>query len=397
MIVSESVTRLASPIVYALVPVLVAVDHGEWVAGILIAAANIFEAVLIEPIAGMFADRHGSKPAVILGNILMGTAALVWLFFSIESMIVLSIFTLLLFSSYGFRNASETYVLRMSSKREGGLIFGITENIYAIAYFLSSILIPFFVIAENQILAAWLLLASSVFCFLGVMRIPNDIAPSRQRKKIRLTDMLKPWAAVRRAFYFLRKSNYYPVMAIGSAVFEGLFYGAIWFVFPLHIAQESTGLFEGGLQLGIYEVVTILMAGYTGYLADKYNWRHIHSLGWFVMALGVILLPFSNYPLWLILIGLIIAIGNNLFVFAADHALELYDGDHSADGSFLSLKQIALDTGYAISPLMVGFLYSAYGFTVSLSSISVLCVILAAMMIRITYKSERQQARAKRA
>jgi len=376
--------------IYGVLPVVIAVLYGEWYAGAIISALCLVEALLINPIGGNLSDRIGSRKTVMIGLASGFLAGLVWILFSLNNPFVLVLFTTLLFIGYGFRDSSETYILRITKKDEGGMAFGLYGNISSLAIFLATVTLPFFVIAGHEVFAAWALMAVYGISFTILSFLPDDIA-ARQLERSSLLHSMNPIPAIKNGIRFIKENKNYPLLLIGATLFEGVFYGTIWFVFPLHIAKIGLSGGGGGLQLGVYDLVTALFAGYAGYLADKYNWRHTHSLGWIFVIAGLIALPFYGWPTWLIIVGFIIAIGNNLSYYSAAHALEANDIDHREDGEFVGLKSIVSSLGYAIAPLIAGFMYSTYGFKPALIASSSICIVLALSMVWLTWELENKE------
>jgi len=387
-----SLASFAGAVVYATLPVIIAISHGEWYAGVLVSACSFMEAMLIDPIAGGLSDRIGSRKTVMAGFIIGILAGILWLTLPMQNVISLIAVCMLLYVAYGFRESSETYVLRTVKQDEGGMAFGLFGNINSLAIFLATASLPLFILSGHEAWAAWVLIATYGLSFLILLFLPDDIA---ERKGGSFFESMNPVPAIRNGWKFIKINRLYPMLIVGAAFFEGMFYGTIWFIFPIHLAKAAVGG-GSGFQLGIYDLVTALFAGYAGYLADRYNWRHTHSIGWIFVILGLMVLPFYELPAWLIMVGFIIAVGNNLSYYAASHALEANDIDHKEDGEFIGLKNIITNLGWAISPLIAGFLYSRYGFTFSLVVNSSLCILIALAMVWLTWKLEAREPDAKR-
>lgn len=384
LVLSDSFLRYITALAYAIFPIIVADLYNEWVAGLFFGVFNLISAFLLNPIVGNLADKYGSKPMLIFYRIILIISGIVWLVMPVNLYMVL-IFMSLLFLSYSLR-VNETYVLRVTNKSEGGLIFGISENVYSIAYFLSTLSIAFFTLTSNHKYAAWMMIIFGLFNLISVMFIKNDFVKKNKKEKRSILSDLNPFNSIKSAMHFVRMNGNYPLMTLSASAFQGIFYGTIWFIFPLYLAQAGISSIEGGLQLGIYELVTIFIAGICGYMADKYNWKHIHSIGWFLVMVGVMLMPFFAWPLSLIIIGFVIGVGNNMFVFAAEHALEAFDIDHKEDGAFMATNKMVGDFSYGISPVIAGFLYFEYGFEIALMFSSFICILLAIWMIWLTYR-----------
>lgn len=396
MLIGEASLRLITEINYAILPVFIMTIYNEFIAGIFMAIANSIQAFILNPISGSLADRNGTKPLMIIGSIVLIIGSLIMSFMPLSLGSVI-IFTVSLFFYYALRN-TETYILRMAQKNKGGLIFGVSENIFSISYFLTTIFIPFFLINDMYKVATLIVSVVATINLFIIFTIKNDnvFLGAGNKSKGSIFSSISPLKSIKSGINFVKVNNNYPLMTLSGATFQGVFYGSIWFLIPIQIVNVGFSGFYDGLQLGIYEIVTIFLATYSGYLADKYNWRHLHSFGWCLVVIGVLFLPFYSFPLGLIIIGAIIALGNNLFWFAAEHALEKYDIDHEEDGEFISLKTMMSNLGYAISPLVCGFLYKVYGFSVALLFASVVCSIIGVWMIYLTFESEKKDIIAER-
>ena len=107
------------------------------------------------------------------------------------------------------------------------------------------------------------------------------------------------------------------------------------------------------------------------------------------MIIGLLALPFYAWPMSLIIIGIIIGIGNNLSNSAAKHTLGYYDNDHDEDGSFAATSKMSMNIGYGIAPILAGYFYFNYGFSVAMAVATVSCSLLGLWMLYLTYKLEK--------
>lgn len=368
-------------VLYAILPVLYAAKYNEWLAGLIVGGFNILQAFFLNPIFGNLSDRYGSRRVMMASTLCGSIAALTWLLIPFLHTSILFVSTLFLFGGYTLRGVSEAYFLRTSEKNEGGFIFGLSENVYALSYFLVTLSIPYFLITKHQYYAGIILLFCSLTGYLFIAHLPEEKKDKKMRKSLKDVFALNPLAAIKRGMHFVRVNHYAPVPAIAIGFFESIFFGTIWFVFPLHLQQIGTERFSDGLILGIYEVVTIFAAAYIGYLADKHDWRKLFFLGWGFITIGVMALPFFDWPMWLIIVGLIIAFGDNMAAFSGLHLLEATDDDHAEDGAFVAFRYLFSDVGYAIAPIIAGFLYYSFGFRIGLTFASFVGLVLGTTMI----------------
>ena len=380
---AEFFTKIMTALVYGILPVVLMILYDEWRAGLFIGIIGLLQAFLVDPISGTLSDKIGARKLMIYSSISLFLAGLVWLIFPINS-ITLLLFTILFFMNYGFRNV-DAYILRATKKEESGFIFGVFTDILAIGCFISTLLIPYFAVNQNIKLIGFMMIFFSLYGIFILLNIKDDL---KKKTKINLSSF-NIFLNLKNSIHFIKTNNGYPLLSLGTSIFEGLFYGVIWFVIPVHVVNSGLSGLNEGLQLGIYEVITIFIAGYTGYLADKYNWKHIHSFGWIFMILGLIALPFYSWPTSLIIIGVIIAIGNNLSNSAAKHTLGFYDNDHDEDGSFSATSKMSMNIGYGIAPILAGYFYFNYGFSPAMAVATVSCSILGLWMLYLTWKLEK--------
>lgn len=372
-------------LLYAILPVIFAGLFNAWKAGLLIGLLNLIQGLILNPTAGNLSDKIGCKPIMLMATISAFFAGIFWIMVPLSSIYTVLLFGILLFSSYTLKNLTETYLLRVTPKDEGGIVFGLGENIYAIAFFAVTLSIPFFIKFTNGHKLGIILTVCALLTFIFILLLKNDkkfkyLAANRAIK------IINPFQTIKNGLHFIKKNQYFPLLIVADVVFESIFYGTIWFVFPLHLLKNNSANLMDGLILGIYEVVTILFAGYIGHLADKYNWKKIAILGWLSIALGVIAMPFYSWPIWLIIVGFIIAFGNNLAAFSAFHALAKYNIDHKEDGAFIAFKYMVSDVLYALTPALVGILYFNFGFSVSLITPVIAGLTLSALIIKFVKK-----------
>lgn len=373
------VARVVSSTAFGVLPVIIAASYGDWASGALMSALSLLQAFLFDPIAGMIADRYGGKRAVVLGTAATLAAGVWWVFVPLDHWMSLLVFSIILYMSYALRAESSVYYLRMSARDEGGIIFGLAQNTSSIATFFSSLLVPVFVVASMHHAAAVLLAASAAFSLVMIAGLPSDRYFNR-RKNDTAGMVANPLATIRVGYRFMRRNGWFPSFAFGSALFEGVFYGTLWFVVPLHLAASGAGIAEG-MMLGIFELVAILFGALSGYAADKVGWRKVIVLGWTSIAAGAVLYLLREDTLWLVAVGALIGFGDTIAISAAGHALEAGDDDHDHDGAFIGFANMATDIGYGIAPVVGGVLYGTWGFSAAFGFAAAVVVLLAVAMI----------------
>lgn len=377
LIFVEALPRCGTSILFALLTVMIADVSNAAIAGIAFSGFAVFEMFVTDPLGGTMADRFGSRLTLRVQALLTFATGLLLLVLP-KTFWAFMLIGVTLFTCYGLRMMG-AYLLRMIKRNEGGFIFGLSETTVSCAYFVCTMSIPFFARNDRSPLIAYLLMLTSTIYFIVVSRLPDD------RKKIRIKHRRKgsafnPWDTIRHGVHFIRRNEGYPLMPLMSAFFEGIFYSTVWFVFPLRFAELSA---HGGtgLEMGIYDLVTLSFAGLCGYLADRYNWKLIHGLGWLLILVGSVVLPNAAASITLTLTGLVIAVGNNLSHFSAEHVLTKFDIDHREDGSFMALMTMVGGVGAVVSPIIAGYLYYHLGFSAGIGYACMVSAMIAVFMI----------------
>lgn len=377
LILAEGLPRYATAILYALLAVLIAEHSNEAVAGMAFSLFALFELLITDPLGGALADRFGARSTLYIHAIISCLTGII-LFLFPQTLGTALLVGFALFTCFGLRTIG-VYLLRITNRNEGGFVFGLSESVISLAYFLSTMSIPFFSHSGRTSWVAIILMLASVAYFIVIMRLPDDRKnklPLGKRKGY----AFNPIDTIKHGLHFVRVNHHIPIMPLAAYFFEGIFYSTIWFVFPLRFSKLETSGFAG-LELGIYDLVTIFFAGVCGYLADRYNWKIVNTIGWFFVLIGVTLLPAASVSVSLILAGLVIAVGNNLSYFSAEHALTKYDIDHREDGSFMALMTMLRSLGYVVSPMIAGFLYHRFNFSVALIYACILSGAIALFMM----------------
>lgn len=128
---------------------------------------------------------------------------------------------------------------------------------------------------------------------------------------------------------------------------------------PLY-ASRIVGLDAGavGLVLSISSVVDMFMFIPAGYIMDNYGRKFATVPSFFIMGIGLAMVPFTHSFVSLAAVGLLIGFGNGIgsgtmMTLGADLAPE------GATGEFLGVWRFVQDCGNAVAPLMVGVVASS--------------------------------------
>lgn len=155
---------------------------------------------------------------------------------------------------------------------------------------------------------------------------------------------------------------------------SSIFYGVIWFIVPLVIAhQANSGLLSLGL--GIFDFAVVVLGFILGNMADKGNKRTLVFFGLLLFSISGMLLGF-NFG-WLFLIfGFLATTGDEMAAISLWSWLHSLDRDHANDGLVSGVLNLFGDLGWAIGPILAGFLYGLVGPSWTIASAATLIFLI---------------------
>jgi len=381
----HGIVGILGSIIFGLMPVMLEfLWDNKQMAGIIIMLLTAFQVFILNPLAGNLIDIKGTLFSLKIGILLEFTGAFALAFYGNTWGIY--IFLLGVMGRWAFY-MSGTFVLERTPQKNGGFWFGVREEILAISNILGLICLSWFLAREH-----WLILPFIMVCLdIIALSILHLIQPQKKKNKSSKFNFKKFISAfnfgktIKLGLHFVYMNHKYPLFNIGTNLFEGFFYGSIWFLFPLHLVanlSENTGTFH----LKIYEMVTIIFALFLGIISDRFDWKKLEYIAWGITIWAVWLLPFLNSYYALIFLGFFIGLANNLFTVSGYHVLALFHKDSKENGSYMSFANILKNIGFMISPAICGYLYEFYGFSAALMFVSVVITFIAIWMIYLTYK-----------
>jgi FSR family fosmidomycin resistance protein-like MFS transporter len=150
------------------------------------------------------------------------------------------------------------------------------------------------------------------------------------------------------------------VLAMFTAghIVDDLYMNALPPLLPVLIASSGLSYASAGLLVTFFTLTSSVSQPFLGYAIDRYRARWIGALGlvWAGFFFGLMGMA-GGYPLMLILATLA-GIGPAMF---HPHALSAISGIGGAKGRVMSIFIIGGNIGFAISPLLVGWLTSVMG------------------------------------
>lgn len=343
-----------------------------WVVGLLIGGESIIQVMLDIP-AGWLVDRFGARRLLLITTFFFMLSAL-----CLASGLTLLTYVLTIFMSiFGwlfFGPGANAYSLANANENESGRFFSMRDMSNSVGVVLASIALPFVLLLPTT-LAGYILLVLLGFAFLAILLSPKaDKLPAlverttHQRRHVRREPLRRLWHAIR---HLNPASGMLLLLTSAGATF----YGVIWFSVPLVIAAQQANAGLLGVGLAIFDFSIVVLGYVLGLIADKGDKRAFVFFGLLLFAVSGMALGF-NFG-WLFLIfGFLATTGDEMAGVSLWSWLHHLDREHANDGAVSGVITLSEDLGYAIGPILAGFLYTAVGptWTITLGALPILTV-----------------------
>jgi predicted MFS family arabinose efflux permease len=164
---------------------------------------------------------------------------------------------------------------------------------------------------------------------------------------------------IRHIMRTVKKLNPASTMLLLSGLSASTFYGVVWFVVPLAIAQN---IVNGPLEFGlaVFDLAIVALGFFLGRMVDKGNQRVLIAIGLALFAGAGVLISFNLNMLFLLL-GFLATTGDELAGLSLWKWLHTLDKTHAEDGLISSVITFFSDIGWAIGPIVGGILYPLIG------------------------------------
>jgi MFS family permease len=135
---------------------------------------------------------------------------------------------------------------------------------------------------------------------------------------------------------------------------------------------SKTNSFALGLGLGIFDFAVVVLGWALGVLADRFNRRMLVFFGLLVFAVSASMTGFSFSWVFLIF-GFLATTGDEISSLSLWAWLHNLDKDHANDGAVSGIISVFSDAGWAVGPMIAGFVYGILGptWTIILSSLPI--------------------------
>lgn len=345
-----------------------------WIVGILMGGGSIVQLILDVP-AGRIMDRYGYLKFLKITTFVFLLAGLFYLFglnqFTYYGSLILASFGWLFFgpgvTAYSLSQAPQSLVGRFMATKDA---FG------SIGVIITAVALPA-ILLLSPVFVGWILTIFFILSLAFLFLSPAD------KREDRPDPVVHPHHLRRHSFLIvikaLKRLNPASGMLLLSGLSAAIFYGTIWFVIPLVIAsQANSGILNLGL--GVFDLAIVLLGYLLGTLADKFNKRSLVFFGLLIFAASASLIGF-NFGWFFILLGFIATAGDELAGLALWSWLHSLDKKHANDGAISGVINLFSDFGWAIGPIMGGFIYNLVGPTWT-----IVCGAIPAVMVWIIYQ-----------
>ncbi|MDK2898919.1 MAG: Major Facilitator Superfamily [Patescibacteria group bacterium] len=328
-----------------------------WVVGIIIGLFSLLQMVLDVP-AGLLLDKFGYRRLLKFTTVVFIVATLLLFLFGLN--MYTYIFTSFL-STIGWLFLGpgvNAYVISQASKKESNKFISFRDISGSIGSVVAGILFAVTISCPVQVMAfiaTLFLVVSYVFIFLS----PDDTENVCIEKKIPTQDFYIKRRFLHKVVKAIFKLNPVSSFLLISSLSSSIFYSIICFVIPLVIAHtESLGIMSWSL--GVFDIAIIFAGFGLGKLAKLINRIFLIFLGLLVFGVMGTLLGF-NFGVWFIVIGFIATVGDEIASLSLWSWLYDLDKDHAEDGLISGVLNLSHDLGWAIGPILGGFLYYGLG------------------------------------
>ena len=327
-----------------------------WIAGLIISASSLLQMIGDVP-AGMLLDKYGYTRLLKIFVVVFVFAASI-LFFGLTP---LTFIVSLFFATIGwlfFGPGVNAYVLAESPHQTAGKTMGMMHSFGSAGVVAATIVLPFVISGSAQkigLVVGLLLVCALIF----LLFVPKETVAVHKVQKTRRHNYY-----IRRHFLHdvlkaIKKLNPASSILVVQSFASASFYGMIWFVVPLAIAEGLAGDLPS-VGLGVFDLAVVLLGAFFGKLADKMHKPLLITTGLLLFSGAGFFLGF-NLNLLFLFLGFIATAGDELSAVSLWAWLDTLDSDHAQDGLINGVITFFEDLGWAVGPAVAGILFGVIG------------------------------------
>ena len=260
-----------------------------------------------------------------------------------------------------------------ASNENAGEFIGLRDVTASIGAVLSAAIFVLSITLPVRLVAIGIIIIF-VIAFIALSFAPKDSMIDHANKKLKTQSYYIRRKHLITSIKSIKKLNPAASMLVLASLSSSIFYAIVWFVVPLaiaaHVMSGSTDL-----ALGVFDISVVLTGSIIGRIADKSDKRKLIFMGLLVFAIIGILLGFTSGFAFLLL-GFMGTMGDESSSLSIWAWLNALDKDHDADGLVSGVVCMFSDLGWAIGPVIGGFLYPVIGlgWTIAIGGLLILAV-----------------------
>jgi len=328
-----------------------------WIVGLIMGGGSIVQFLLDVP-AGHLLDRYGYRKLLKLTTFIFLFAAVAYIFdFTLVTYLISMVV-----STFGwlfFGPGVNAYILSHAPREYAGRFMSLRDVSGSIGVVLSSAVLPFVVLFTPRAMG-WVIFALLFIAWISLYFSPEDTHSVHEEIKLPTQHHYIKRNSLAVTMKAMKKLDPASSMLLIAGLVAGIFYGAIWFVVPLVIASQAAGSELLGIGLGIFDFAIVLLGFFLGNLADRANRRSLVFFGLLVFSISGMLIGF-NFGWLFLLFGFLATSGDEMSEISLWSWLHSLDREHDSDGLISGVINFFSDVGWAIGPIMAGFLYTVIG------------------------------------
>lgn len=344
-----------------------------WVVGLLISLGSLTQLILDIP-TGMALDAWGYKKILTLGAVLFAIAgALLFLKLSAPYFVASILFATLGWLSFG--PGINAYALSHATKKTASAFMAYRDIFSSIGIVLACVLLPFIITTNTVIgiaIASLMILACASICLS-----PKD------KKKISLAAHPHEKTHKQRAHVFknitlaVQRLNPASTLLILLEFTGAIFYGIVWFVVPLIIANAPDNAKLLGVGLSMFDLAVVITGSLLYSVIDRSDKKLVVLVGLLMFSVAGLLLGFS-FGLPFLILAFLTTTGDELASLPLWAWLHHLDKNHNRDGLISGTINLFEDLGWAIGPLIGSIFYILIGpkLTIALGAIPLLLLFI---------------------
>lgn len=348
--------KIGGALHYSLISPLGAKILPLWIVGILMGGGSIIQLLCDVP-AGHLLDRFGYLKLLKITTFIFLFAGIALIFnFSLVTFIIS--LTAATFGWVFFGPGVNAYILSQAPKDHAGKFISLRDIFGSIGVFLSSALLGF-ILALSPTSMGWIILIMMLIALGTLFFSPQDTISAHAEQKLSTQHHHIRRNYIHQLLPALKKLNPASSMLLLTGLTSSIFYGVIWFVVPLVIIESAnSGILSIGL--GIFDLAVVVFGFLLGKVADKSNKRALVFFGLLLFSLSGMFLGF-NFNLLFLLFGFLATTGDEMASLSLWSWLHDLDKEHAHDGLVSGIINLFQDLGWAIGPMVAGFLFTLIG------------------------------------